>query len=153
MAMKFFGKSGLATLTMGAAVLALIGNESASAEQIDAANQELDAAGLKGAQLVPTGVLEELTAKADRVDTAEAAATAAKAAETTATDALAAANKRADEAEAEVERLGKQPGATTTTPRKEAGKSDVEEPGAKSTADILAALDHNKALDGNPLFN
>lgn len=138
MGLKIFGRGGLATATMGAAMLAIIGNESASAEQIDAANQELDAAGLKGAQLVPTGTLEELTAKADRLDAAETAATAAKAAEKTAADALTAATKRADEADAEVTRLGSQSGAAPTAPRKDAAKNDVEEPGAD---------DHQKAVD------
>ncbi|OWP62896.1 hypothetical protein CDA63_11805 [Hymenobacter amundsenii] len=146
MGLKFFGKSGgLATALMGTAMLAIIGNESASAEQIDAANQELDAAGMKGAQLVPTGTLEELTAKADRVDTAEAAVTTAQGAEKTATDALAAATKRADEAEAEVVRLGAQSGAAPTAPRKDAAKNDVQEPSANDHQKTVDAL-HAKML-------
>jgi len=158
--MKLFAKSNPA-LVFGAAMLALVGNESAYAEQVDATNQELDAAGIQGTQLVPAALLDDLTEKAGRIDTAEAAvataqqeATAAKAAEKTATDALAAAIKRADEAEAEVERLGSQPGAERSTPRRAPGKNDVpEEAGAKTTDQILAELPHNKALDGNPLFH
>jgi hypothetical protein len=65
MGLKFFGKSDAPVLAFGASMLAIVG-EAASPEQVDAANQELDAAGIKGAQLVPGAVLDELTAKASR---------------------------------------------------------------------------------------
>ena len=123
--MKLFGKS--TTLTLGAAMLALVGNESASAEQVDAANQELDTAGITGAQLVPGAVLDDLTAKADRVDAAEKAATDAKADLKKSNDDLAAATERADKAEKESARLAKLPGADSTTPVRVEGKSDIEE--------------------------
>lgn len=127
MGLKLFGKSATTTLTLGAAMLALVGNESASAEQVDAANQELDTAGIKGAQLVPGAVLDDLTAKADRVDTAEAAKAEADKknldlteANQKLTDDLAAEKKKTAE-------LGKKPGAESTTPVRADGKTDIEE--------------------------
>ena len=153
MGLKLFGKSDATTLVLGASMLALVGNETATAEQVDAANQELDAAGIKGAQLVPGATLDELTEKAGRVDAAEQAATDAKAAEKVATDAVAAAEKRADDAEAEMERMAKQPGATVTHPRKSKDKNDVEEEaGADAHQKAIDELPHNKALVGHPVF-
>jgi hypothetical protein len=136
----------------GAALLALVGT-SASAEQVDAANQELDAAGIKGAQLVPGATLDELTAKADRTDTAEAAAKGY-------TDALAAAGVESiaalvaqrDGYKVKADKFDKGPGAGHTTPVLPEGESDVEETAPDAHQETINNLAHNKALAGHPLF-
>ncbi|WP_375435079.1 S49 family peptidase [uncultured Hymenobacter sp.] len=155
--MSLFAKK----LTLGAAMLAIVGKETVSAEEATAANTELEAANIIGAKLITEAAFTDLEAKAGRVDTAEAAlttaqkeATDAKAAEKTATDALEAATKRADTAEAEATRLGNLAGAGHTTTRLESGKTDIQDnEDRKTTAELLAALPHNQALDNNPLFN
>jgi hypothetical protein len=148
--MKFFGKSDPTPVLMGAALLALVGSDSASAEQIDAANEELEAAGLKGAQLVPGATLDDLTAKADRVDTAESAvkatADAVKAAGATSVADLIA---QRDAARKDAEEFGSQPGELPTGSTKV--KPDVEE-GADEATKAIDELPHNKALAGHPLF-
>ncbi|MGI4866148.1 MAG: hypothetical protein ACRYFZ_19645 [Janthinobacterium lividum] len=150
--MKLFSKSGPAPLVFGAAMLALAGT-TASAEQVDAANQELDAAGIKGAQLVPSGTLDELTAKADRVDTAEAATKGY-------TDALAAAGvadvaalvAQRDAYKVKADKFDKKPGAGHTNPVLPQGESDVEDTAPDANQQAIDNLPHNKALAGNPLF-
>jgi hypothetical protein len=150
--MKLFGKTGPAPLLFGAAMLALVGT-SASAEQVDAANQELDAAGIQGAQLVPGATLDELTAKADRTDTAEAAAKGF-------TDSLAAAGVESIEAlvaqrdgfKGKADKFDKLPGAGHTNPTLEAGKSDVEQGEPDADQQTINGLAHNKALTGHPMF-
>ncbi|MCA8830541.1 S49 family peptidase [Hymenobacter pini] len=139
--MSLFAKK----LTLGAAMHALVGKQTVSAEEATAANQELETAGITGALLITEAAFTELEAKANRTDTAEAAvataqkeATDAKAAEKVAVDALAAETKRADEAVAEMERMAEQPGAQVTNPRKSKEKNDVEEP---------SATDHQKTVD------
>ncbi|MBO0360669.1 S49 family peptidase [Hymenobacter sp. BT186] len=170
--MSLFNKK---TLTLGAAMVALVAKQTVSAEEAAAANTELEAANITGAKLITEAAFTDLEAKGARVDAAEKEATDAKAATKTATDELAtvrqeasdskasneqltkdleAATKRAEDAEAEATRLGNLSGATPTFARKSAEKNDVEEEGdTKSTAQILADLPHNKALDNNPLFN
>ena len=139
---KFSAIAALAGLTGAALTPALV----------EAANDQLEEGGVTDAALISKASFEELTAKAGRTDAAEAAvataqkaATDAQAAEKTATDALAAETKRADEAETEVERLGNQAGATTTTARKSEGKNDVEEPSANDHQKTVDAL-HAKML-------
>ena len=150
--MKLFGKSGPAPAVFGAAMLALVGT-SASAEQVDAANQELDAAGIQGAQLVPGATLDELTAKADRTDTAELAAKGH-------TDALAAAGVESvaalvaqrDGYKVKADKFDKAPGASHTNPNLEAGKTDVEQGEPDAHQQAIDNLPHNKALAGHPMF-
>lgn len=137
--MKFFGKQNAATLTLGAAMMALVGTETATAEQVDAANQELDAAGIKGAQLVPGALLEELTEKAGRVDAAEKAQTDA---EKKAGD-LEEANGTLTE---QVKALGKKPGADATTPVRQDGAADLEEPSEQRANEKIVADLHAKML-------
>jgi hypothetical protein len=156
--MKFFGKD--TSTTLGAAMTALVDNDAATAEQVDAANQELATAGIKGAQLVPGAVLDELTAKAGRVDAAEKAATEAAEKVTTleaSNEKLTASNtKLTDDLAKEKERstaLGKKPGADATTPVKKDGeKSDVEETEPDAHEQAIAGLAHNQALAGHPVF-
>jgi hypothetical protein len=133
-------------------MLALVGT-SASAEQVDAANQELDAIGIKGAQLVPGAALDELTAKAGRTDTAEAAAKGH-------TDALAAAGVESvaalvaqrDGYKVKADKFDKNPGAGHTNPVLPEGESDVEEIAPDADQETINALGHNKALAGHPMF-
>jgi hypothetical protein len=150
--MKLFGKTGPAPLLFGAAMLALVGT-SASAEQVDAANQELDAAGIKGAQLVPGAALDELTAKADRTDTAEAAAKGfTDSLATAGVESVAALVAQRDAYKVKADKFDKKPGADHTNPTLESGKTDVEggEPDAYQKA--IDDLPHNKALAGHPIF-
>ena len=124
--MTFFGKSDPKPALLGAAMVALLGTYTASAEQIDAANQELATAGLQGAQLVPGATLEALEEKAGRVDAAEAAVQAT-------TDAVTAAGATSvadlvaqrDKARQEAEAFGNQPGELPTSSTKL--KTDVVE--------------------------
>jgi hypothetical protein len=150
--MKFFGKSDTPALAFGASMLALVGT-AASPEQVDAANQELDAAGIKGAQLVPGAVLDELTAKADRTEAAEASvsATTAALAAAGAADLTALVAER-DAFKIKADKFDKAPGASHTTPNLAAGQTDVDtaEPDADQKA--IGALPHNQALDGHPMF-
>lgn len=133
-------------------MLALVGT-AASAEQVDAANQELDAIGIKGAQLVPGATLDELTAKADRTGTAEAAAKGH-------TDALAAAGVESvaalvaqrDGYKVKADKFDKKPGAGHTNPVLPEGESDVEDTAPDAHQETINNLAHNKALAGHPLF-
>lgn len=150
--MRFFGKSDAPSPAFGAALLAIVG-AAASPEQVDAANQELDAAGIKGAQLVPGAVLDELTAKAGRTETAEAAVQGY-------TDSLAAAGA-ADVAALVAQRDGfkvkadlydKKPGASHTSPNLPEGTSDLDKGEPDADQKAIDDLPHNKALAGHPLF-
>lgn len=144
-----FGKNKFSALT----ALAGLSGAAVTTPLVEAANDQLEEAGITGVALVSEAAYTELVAKAGRTDTAEAAvataqkaATDAKAAEKLATDAAAAAEKRADEAEAEMQRLAQQPGATVTTPRKSAEKNDVEEPSSESEAQKLVDRLHAEML-------
>jgi hypothetical protein len=150
--MRFFGKSDTPALAFGASMLALVG-AAASPEQVDAANQELDAAGIKGAQLVPGAVLDELTAKAGRTDAAEASVSATTAALAAAGVAdLTALVAERDAYKLKADKFDKAPGASHTTPTLAPGASDVNptEPDADQKA--LDALPHNQAIAGHPMF-
>ncbi|RSK44699.1 S49 family peptidase [Hymenobacter perfusus] len=144
-----FGKNKFTALT----ALAGLTGAAVTTPLVEAANDQLEEAGITGVALVSEAAFTELTAKAGRTDTAEAAvaaaqkaATDAQAAEKLATDAVTAAEKRADEAEAEMERLAKQPGAQVTQPRKPAGTSEVEEPTSESDAQKLVEKLHAEML-------
>ncbi|WBO86260.1 S49 family peptidase [Hymenobacter yonginensis] len=137
-----FGKNKFSALT----ALAGLTGAAVTTPLVEAANDQLEEAGITGVALVSEAAYTELVAKAGRTDTAEAAvataqkeATDAKAAQKTAEDAVAAAEKRAGEAEAEMERLAEQPGATVTNPRKSKEKNDVE--------GEASANDHQKTVD------
>lgn len=150
--MTLFAKKGASPLLFGAALLALT-STTATAEQVDAANQELDAAGIKGAQLVPGATLEELTVKAGRTDTAEAAAKGFTDALTTAGAAdVAALVAQRDGYKVKADLYDKAPGAGHTTPALPAGTSDVEQGEPDANQQAIDDLPHNKALDNNPLF-
>lgn len=142
MGLQIFGKSAATTLVLGASMLALVGNESATAEQVDAANHELDAAGIKGAQLVPGATLQELTEKASRVDAAEKAQLEAE----KKAEGLEEANGKLTE---QVATLGKKPGADATTPVRKDGAADLEEPSELSANEKIVADLHAKMLAGN----
>lgn len=139
MGLQLFGKSAATTLVLGASMLALVGNESATAEQVDAANHDLDAAGIKGAQLVPGATLEDLTTKAGRVDAAEKAQADA---EQKVSD-LEEANTKLTE---QVATLGKKPGADATTPVRKDGAADLQEPTSESEAQKLVDQLHAEML-------
>ncbi|MDO7876007.1 S49 family peptidase [Hymenobacter sp. ASUV-10] len=110
------------------AVAALAGLQGAAMTPalVSAANDELEAANITAAALISQTAFDELTAKAGRVDQAEATVKAT-------TDALAAAGAKdvaeliaqRDEARTTAEEYGNQPGELPTSSEKI--KSDVEE--------------------------
>ncbi|GAB3233131.1 hypothetical protein GCM10027346_20870 [Hymenobacter seoulensis] len=132
---KFSAVAALAGLT-GAAV---------TAELVTAANDELEAKGITDAAII---------SKAD-FDAFEGTAAAHK----TMTDALAAAGvdsiaalvKQRDDAMAQAEEFGDQPGALPTSSAKE--KSDVSEEGAVDYAQVVAELDARMGGADDPRFN
>lgn len=151
--MKLFGLGAAAALTLGAATQALVGQATVSAEQAEAANTELGAAGITGVQFITKAAFEELDGKATRLDQAEAsvqgyvtALTAAGAAD------VAALVAQRDGYKLKADKFDALPGASHTTPALPTGTSDVEK--AEPNADQLAldALPHNKALAGHPIF-
>lgn len=153
MSLKLFGNRGIAALAFGAAMTALVGKETVSAEEATAANEELSAAGITGAQLITQATYDELDGKAGRTDAAEATAKGF-------TDALAAAGAadipalvaQRDAYKVKADKFDKNPGAGHTTPTLEAGKSDVEPEAPDAHQQAINNLPHNKALDGHPLF-
>ncbi|WP_170172722.1 S49 family peptidase [Hymenobacter rigui] len=144
-----FGKNKFTALT----ALAGLTGTAVTTPLVEAANDQLEEAGITGVALVSEAAYTELVAKAGRTDTAEAAvaaaqkeATDAKAAQKKAEDAVATAEARAEQAEADMERLAEQPGATVTTPRKSKDKNDVEEPTSESDAQKLVEKLHAEML-------
>lgn len=157
--MKVFGRTlgAGAALVFGAAMTALVGKETVSAEEAEAANAELTAAGVTGAQLLNEATLTDLSEKAGRVDVAEKAA--ADAAKVT-TDALAAAGADSIEAlvaqrdgyKVKADKFDKAPGAPQTTPTLAAGKTDVEQDEPDAHQQAIDELPHNRAITGHPMF-
>lgn len=141
--MKLFGnKTTATTLTLGAAMMALVGKETVSAEEAEAANTELEGLNITGAALINSATYEELSEKAGRVDAAEQAATEAgekvtdlEAKNTKLTNDLQAANERAD-------KLAKTPGATHTSAVRTPGENDLaDEPSdAEANQKLVEAL-------------
>jgi hypothetical protein len=151
--MKLFGKTLGACLVFGAAVTALVGKETVSAQEAEAANGELAEAGINGAQLINEAAFTDLTEKAGRTDTAEAAAQGFS-------DALAAAGVESIEAlvaqrdgfKVKADKFDKLPGATQTNPVLAAGTTDIEDGEPDANQKAIDELPHNKALAGHPLF-
>lgn len=151
--MKLFSKNSPAQLTLGAAMLALVGKETVSAEEAEAANGELAGAGVTGAQLITEAAFKELTDQASAGDEAGKARDKAAADLKAVTDALAAAGAadvaalvaQRDEARQKAEEYGAQPGAMGTTAAKE--KPDVSEEGGDANEKLVAEL-HEKMLRG-----
>lgn len=147
--MSLFAKK----LTLGAAAHALVATTAITDEQLTAANSELTAAGVTGAQLITEAAYNDLSAKAGRADAAEASVKGF-------TDALAAAGAtdiaalvaQRDAYKVKADQFDKAPGASHTTPLLAAGATDVDptEPNADQKA--IGELGHNKALAGHPLF-
>ncbi|GAA3953938.1 hypothetical protein GCM10022406_39530 [Hymenobacter algoricola] len=125
---------------------ALVGKETVSAEEATAANEELEGMGITGAALINSASYEEMSEKAGRVDAAESAQAAAdkkmlelEANNTKLTNDLATETARAD-------KNAKLPGAEATTPARQDGKSDVDEPATADANEKLVAELHAKML-------
>ena len=139
---------------MGVAMQALLGQDTVTAEQVDTANAELGTAGLKGAQLVPGAVLDELTAKAGRTDVAEASAKGF-------TDALAAAGApdvaalvaQRDAYKEKADKFDAKPGASHSNPSLVPGATDLDKGEPDANQKAIDELPHNRAIAGNPLFS
>ena len=145
--------------TLGAAMLALVGVETVSAEMATAANTELEGLGITGAALVTPDAYQALEAKAGLVEAAQAAQATAEGRLTALTEAVTAAGAsdvaalaaQRDEWKTKAEAFGSQAGAMGTTAAKEG--NDISE-GTPATAaqKAIDELPHNQALDNNPLF-
>ncbi|OUJ68829.1 S49 family peptidase [Hymenobacter crusticola] len=129
------------------AVAALTGltGDAVSASLVDAANAELEAAGIKGAGIISSTELDALETSATELATLKADLQAAG------VETVADLVTARDEAVKKAEEYGDQPGALGSTSSKE--KSDVSESGAADHNKVIAELAHNKELDNNPLFN
>lgn len=171
--MKLFSRGAAAPLTLGAAMLAIIGQEAVTAEQAEAANTELEAAGLKGAMLITEAAYKELETGSTAWEAAHEALTAAGA-----TDVAALASERdtlktslasvnsaltaagaadvaalaadRDKHKLAAESFGNQPGKLPSTAGKKG--NDLPEEGADEAAAAIGNLAHNKALEGHPVF-
>ena len=151
--MKLFGLGASASLTMGAAVSALIGQAAVTTDQAIAANTELSAAGITGVQLITKAAFEELDGKATRLDAAEATARGFTEALTAAGAAdVAALVAQRDGYKVKADLYDKKPGASHTTPALPTGTSDVDKGEPDADQKALDALPHNKALAGHPMF-
>jgi ClpP class serine protease len=147
--MSLFAKK----LTLGAASHALVAATAITDEQLTAANSELTAAGVTGAQLITEAAYTDLSAKAGRAEAAEATARGF-------TDALAAAGvtdiaalvKQRDEFKVKADKFDKGPGASHTNPNLKAGESDVDKGEPDADQKAIDELPHNKALAGHPMF-
>jgi hypothetical protein len=153
--MRLFGRNSpdANTLTLGAAMQAIIGQATVSTEQAEAANIELEAAGIKGAMLITEAAFNDLDSKAGRVDAAEASVKGY-------TDALAAAGA-ADMAALVAERnalkvkadkFDAKPGASHTTPALPTGTTDLEKGEPDANQKAIDDMPHNQAVASNPLF-
>ncbi|QHL87423.1 hypothetical protein GU926_08230 [Nibribacter ruber] len=144
--MGIFSKKPVAEATVAfAAVTALAGKkgEELTAEMVDAANDELEAAGIEGAALITVEQHEAFTASVAN----ETQLTADLA---TANTALETANTEIASLKAENAKLGKKPAASSTSVSKDG--TELTE-GTDENAKAMAELEHNKALADNPLFN
>ena len=144
-----FGKK----LTLGAASHALIGAVAVTPAQATAANEELQAAGVTGALLMTEATFDDLTAKAGRVDAAEATAKGFTDAVTAAgfTDINALVTACAGY-KVKADKYDKGSGAEHTNPSLRAGESDVDKGEPDASQKLIASLAHNQGLAGNPLF-
>ncbi|RNI22042.1 S49 family peptidase [Rufibacter latericius] len=136
--MGIFSKKTVPAALAFAAVSALVGKkgDDLTAEMVEAANDELEAAGIEGAALI---TVEQ-----------HAAFTASVQNEAKLTGELTAAQDQIATLKAKNEKLGKKPAASSTSVTKEG--TELTE-GTDENAAAMAALEHNKALDNNPLFN
>ncbi|QIX60885.1 hypothetical protein HER32_06715 [Hymenobacter sp. BT18] len=149
--MKLFQRPATAAV-FGVAMMALVGKETVSAEEAEAANSELQEAGVTGAALITSAAFNELEQKAGRVDAAETALANEQKARETAEATSAQLQKDLTAANAKVTELGGKPGAEHTNPGKENGKSDVDEAAADEHQKAIDSLPHNQALAGHPIF-
>lgn len=141
----FSKKPTMAAVAAFACVAALAGKkgDDLTAEALDAANDELEAAGIEGAALITV----EQHAAFEASVANEATLTADLA---TANASLATANGEIASLQAENAKLAKKPAASSTT----VAKSGTElNEGTDENAATMASLEHNKALEDNPLFN
>ncbi|MFC6999580.1 S49 family peptidase [Rufibacter roseus] len=131
--MGIFSKKPVAAATAFASVAALAGKkgEELTAEMLDAANDELEAAGIEGAALITVEQHDAFQASVEN--------------EAKLTQQLEQANDK-------IAKLEKKPSEASTTPSKANG--ETPEPAAgDENAKIMADLPHNKAIANNPLFN
>ncbi|QNF34351.1 S49 family peptidase [Adhaeribacter swui] len=120
-------------------------SEEITAEDIQAVNEELTAAGIENAGVISAAQLTAFEAAEKDVTRLTAENKTLTTANTKLTTDLEAANK-------EVTRLGALDGATPTgTPK--AGNEMGEESADDENQKLIDALPHNQALAGNPLFN
>ena len=151
--MKLFGRELGTTLAFGAAMTALVGKETVSAEEAVAANEELTAAGITGANLIHEAYFNELSEKAGRTDAAEQATKATTDALATAgAESIAALVAQRDGYKVKADKFDKAPGATQTNPALAAGQTDIDQGEPDAHQKAIDELPHNKAIAGHPMF-
>lgn len=141
--MSLFGTS----LPAGLKALAGQAPSAVSKEALETANTALEAENIKGFELVKVEDVQNLRSNAQTVETANADLTKqladTKAAADKATADLAAATKRAEDAEAKADQFGSQAGTVPANPvskkESEATGEETEKPSYYSEADRIAA--------------
>ena len=126
---------------------ALIGMALINDEALEAANNELEAAGISNATLVADATLEAMTLETERLtselSTASARVTTLESEATAQTQLIASLTAERDAAQALATEYGAQPGASHTEPVKPEG--DQLEEDANQT--LIDSLPHNQAAD------
>lgn len=126
---------------------ALIGVALINDEALQAANEELEGAGISNATLVADATLEEMTLETERLNselsTATARVSTLETEATSAAQALASMTAERDAALAQSAEYGAKPGASHTEPVKPEGDQLEEDPNQA----LIDALPHNQAAD------
>lgn len=112
-----------------------------SAEQIEEANEQLNAGGITAVQLVQCAELEAVNTELEQE----------RAAAKTLEEQVTSLTKERDDFKAQAEKFGKQPGTMNSNPLKK-GTDQVEEE-QPSALEEIAEMSHSKKLEENPLFN
>lgn len=115
--------------------------EEISEEDINAANEQLQEEGVTGATLVNNSVIEQANANADELANAQTQITDLQ---KQVSDLQTAKDKMTTDLKAsqdEVKRLGKLPGATSTSTKKEGADEIEDDPGASKESDFYSDAD------------
>jgi ClpP class serine protease len=137
---SMFGKNKFTAV----AALATLSAAALTPELMTAANDELEAQGVTGAQLITEAEYNNFTAQAGLLSAAQASVTAtADALKAAGVDSIQALVKQRDDAQAKADEYGSQAGELPTTVAKK--KGDVTEEGGDDDAKMVEAL-HKKML-------
>lgn len=129
-------------------ITALAGKNEASQEELDAANAELTQAGVTGFAVVPESLITEAAAVTTERDTLQAEKTTLTASLTAATAQVTALTTENFTMKTKLAQ-----GPAAVAPAVEKNDPVTEKTADELSAEEIAALPHNQALAGNPLFN